>query len=238
MVRQARKVQPAAKSGSIVTQDDKTWQQTKSENTRGAILDAALECFYDIGYAGTTTEQIARKAGVSRGAMLHHFPSRFDLIRNAVAHLSAKRLALFEREEMRIQRNAEHTRVGEGIDSYWRQLKSKLFVVFHELQVAARTDPDLKKILIPAVSEFDRRWLEMVEGVFPDLSQSKNFLLGNFLTLFLLEGMAVNEFTRRPGKWTDILLSDLKRRLVSELYTDVSDVDRRTAKPRQRRKKT
>jgi AcrR family transcriptional regulator len=165
-----------------------------------------IDCFYDLGYAGTTTEQVARRAGVSRGAMLHHFPSRFDLIRNAVAHLSEKRLALFEREEMRIQANAEHTRVAEGIDSYWRQLKSKLFVVFHELQVAARTDPELKKIVIPAIAEFDERWLDMSERVFPDLSQSKNFLLINFLTLFLLEGMAVNEFTRRPGKWTDILL--------------------------------
>ena len=238
MVRQARKVRAAAKSRPMVAEADKTWQQTKSENTRGTILDAAIECFYDVGYAGTTTEQVARTAGVSRGAMLHHFPSRFDLIRNAVAHLNTKRLAMFEREEMRIQQNAEHTRVGEGIDAYWRQLNSKLFVVFHELQVAARTDPELKKILIPAIREFDEHWLEMVERVFPDLSQSKNFLLGNFLTLFLLEGMAVNEFTRRPGKWTGILLDDLKRRLVGEFYTDVVSVDRRTATPRQRRKKS
>lgn len=219
------------------TPDDKTWQQTKSENTRTAILEAAIDCFYDIGYSDTTTEQVARRAGVSRGAMLHHFGSRFDLIRGAVAHLNTKRLALFEREEMRIQRNAEHTRVGEGIDSYWRQLNTKLFVVFHELQVAARTDAELKRILIPAIREFDDRWLELVVRVFPDLALSKNFALGNFLTLFLLEGMAVNEFTRRTGKWTDIILKDLKHRLEKELYSDVAGVDRRTVKPRERTKK-
>ena len=212
--------------------NDKTWQQTKSENTRATILDAALECFYDLSYAGTTTDQIARKAGVSRGAMLHHFPSRFDLIRGAVAHLNAKRLALFERQESRIQRGAEHTRVAEGIDSYWKQLNSKLFVVFHELQVAARTDGELRKVLIPAITEFDARWLEMVERIFPDLTHSKNFHLGNFLTLFLLEGLAVNQFTRHPGKWTGIVLDDLKSRLADELYADVR-VDRRTA-PRRR----
>jgi AcrR family transcriptional regulator len=219
----------AARTGA----DGKTWQQTKSENTRSAILDAAIDCFHDVGYAATTTEQVARRAGVSRGAMLHHFSSRAELVASAVAHLNAKRLALFQREETRIQRNARHTRVAQGIDSYWRQLNSKLFVVFHELQVAARTDPNLERILAPAIAEFDRRWLEMVENVFPDLSQSRNFVLGNFLTLFLLEGMAVN-YLRRPGKWGKLLRDDLKRRLVDELFVDVTEVDRRTAKPRHR----
>ena len=167
--------------------------------------------------------------------MLHHFPSRFELVRSAVAHLNRKRLALFEREEMRIQKNAKQTRVAEGIDSYWRQLNTKLFVVFHELQVAARVDVELRKILVPAITEFDERWQDMVERVFPDLSQSHNFVLGNFLTLFLLEGMAVNDL-RRTGKWTDILLNDLKDRLVNDLYSDITEVDR-TAKPRQHRRK-
>jgi AcrR family transcriptional regulator len=225
---------PTTRTGRNPVDADQTWQQTKSQNTRTTILDAALDCFYDIGYAGTTTEQVATRAGVSRGAMLHHFRSRSDLIAAAVAHLSAKRLALFEREEMRVNRNAQHTRIAEGIDSYWRQLNTKLFVVFHELQVAARTDANLRKILIPAIREFDERWLELSESVFPDLSQSKNFVLGNFLTLFLLEGMAGN-YLRNPGKWRDALLEDLKKRLVNELFADVTALDRST-KPRHRRR--
>ena len=59
---------------------DKTWQQTKSENTRAAILEATLVCFYDLGYGATTTEKVAKRAGVSRGAMLHHFPSSPDIL--------------------------------------------------------------------------------------------------------------------------------------------------------------
>ena len=78
---------------------EKSWQQTKSENTRTAILDAALDCFYEIGYGNTTTEKVAKKAGVSRGAMLHHFPSRTALIRAAVMHLNQKRLQLYEETE-------------------------------------------------------------------------------------------------------------------------------------------
>ena len=69
---------------------EKTWQKTKSELTRTSILDAAVECFYELGYANTTTENIAQSAGVSRGAMLHPFPTRFVLIKAAVEHLNNK----------------------------------------------------------------------------------------------------------------------------------------------------
>ncbi len=224
--------QPKAHQKKRTKAPDRTWQQTKSAATRNLILDAALDCFYDLGYARTTTERVARKAGVSRGAMLHHFPSRFELIQAAVQHLSTQRLATFERAEMRIQRNAEHTNVGEGIEAYWRQLNSKPFVVFHELQVAARTDPDLRKALLPAVREFDARWVQLSSQVFPDLSHSRNFRLGNLITTFLLEGMAVNQFTRRPGKWVNIVLDDLKSRL-GELFEDVVGVKPRSTEPRQ-----
>jgi AcrR family transcriptional regulator len=228
------RARPTTRQRRASVEPDRTWQQTKSQNTRTTILDAAIDCFYDSGYAATTTEQVARRAGVSRGAMLHHFRSRSELIVATVAHLNAKRLVLFEREEMRVNRNAKHTRIAEGIDSYWRQLNTKLFVVFHELQVASRTDAALRKIMLPAIAQFDERWLEMSENVFPDLSQSKNFVLGNFLTLFLLEGMAGN-YLRNPGKWANALLDDLKKRLVNELFADVTGIDR-SAKPRHRRK--
>ena len=55
---------------SPASNSNKTWQQTKSKNTRNTILDAAIECFYKFGYNNTTTEKIAIEAGVSRGAML------------------------------------------------------------------------------------------------------------------------------------------------------------------------
>ena len=216
------------------TNGEPTWQQTKSAATRKAILDAALEDFYKVGYTHTTTEQVARRANVSRGAMLHHFPTRFDLIRGAVEHLNARRLMEFERAEMRIQKNVAHTQIEQGIDAYWRQLNSKWFVIFHELQVAARTDVELRRILVPAIRVFDERWLHMTERVFPDLSHSRNFFLGNFLTLFLLEGMAINQVTRKPGKWLEIVRADLKKRLVEDLFKDVAQIDRRGVAPRVR----
>jgi AcrR family transcriptional regulator len=198
----------------------KTWQQTKSELTRTAILDAAVECFYDLGYANTTTENIANAAGVSRGAMLHHFPTRFDLIRAAVEHLNARRLAMFAEEESRIQSGAEHSRIEEGIDAYWNQLNSPEFVVFQELKVAARTDKDLEKVLAPALNAFNAAWYKAVKQIFPDLALSEAFERTNYLTLYLLEGMAAARLGGGTKVPVDMMLSWLKRELRRS-YQDV-----------------
>jgi len=212
-----------------------TWQQTKSQNTRNTILDAALECFHRFGYNNTTTEKIAVEAGVSRGAMLHHFPSRADLIKAAVRHLNEKRLELFKREESTVQSNASHTRIDEGIDTYWAQLNTPYFVVFHELQIAARTDPELHAALVPAIEELDRAWAITVREVFPDLAQSPQILRANWLTLLLLEGMAANLHTRRLTKVSKDLLEWLKTELRRSFNDVLTSIDRGAAKKVKRR---
>lgn len=206
--------------------DDKTWQQTKSENTRTAILDAALDCFYETGYNNTTTEKVARKAGVSRGAMLHHFPSRKVLVSAAVMHLNRKRLALFEEVEMQINEDARHTRIGEGIEAFWLQLKTPLYTVFHELRVAARTDDDLREVMESSMATIERSWSEVTKRLFPDLHQSEEWVTANLVSSYLLEGMAMRGDT--DGLVPDRIVPWLKDRLV-EMFADVREVDRESA---------
>jgi len=205
---------------------DRTRQRAKSENTRTTILDAAIRCFYERGYNNTTTEKVAREAGVSRGAMLHHFPSRFDLIKASVNHLHQQRLELFEEQERQIQENAEHSLIEEGIENYWAQLHSPLFTVWNELRVAARTDADLNNILKPAAREFEAKFTKITASVFPDLALSEEFERANFLTAYLLEGMALNGVSR--GRKADMMVAWLKTQL-REMFADVTDIDRDTA---------
>ncbi len=212
----------------------KTWQQTKSENTRHAILDAAIRCLYEFGYNNTTTEKIAKEAGVSRGAMLHHFPSRAELMKSSVRHLNGQRIALYRREESDIQNGAEHSLVEEGIDAYWNQLNTPAFVVFHELQVAARTDPELREVMIPAIEEFDRLTLQATRELFPDLALSEEFMRANNLSLYLLEGLAANRFTRDLGPVADQLLGWLKKELRRSFQDVLTSLDRESAKRRTR----
>ena len=205
---------------------DKTWQQTKSENTRAAILEAALACFYDLGYGATTTEKVAKQAGVSRGAMLHHFPSRQHLVLEAVRHIYSKRLQIFKERELKVNEGAEHTRISEGIDAYWQQLQSPLFTVFHELSVAARTDDDLREAMAMEHQNLDKSWVKVAVRLFPDLAQSEDFETANLLTVCLLEGMANRGITsgKIPGKMIPLL-----KRQLSEMFADVRYVDRSIA---------
>ena len=64
----------AATTSKRPQRNEKGWQAEKSAMTRSAILEATIQCLLELGYANTTTALIANYAGVSRGAMMHHFP--------------------------------------------------------------------------------------------------------------------------------------------------------------------
>lgn len=206
-----------------------TWQQTKSQLTRTTILDAAVSVIYDMGYANTTTEAVARRAGVSRGAMLHHFPNRQQLVEATVLHINEQRLAMFAREESEVQRGAEYTRVEEGIDTMWRQLNTPVFIVFQELKVAARTDSQLAAVLVPALKAFDAQWLEATRQVFPDLALSESFSRANFLSKYILEGMAAERTIDGPPPPVDMMLDWLKRELRRSFGDVLGTVPRSSA---------
>ena len=86
----ADKSQPSKNTDPRV--EDVSWQAQKSAMTRDRILDAAINCFINLGYTNVTTAKVASTAGVSRGAMLHHFPSKTELIQAAVEYLHGKLL--------------------------------------------------------------------------------------------------------------------------------------------------
>jgi AcrR family transcriptional regulator len=58
---------------------------------RHALLEAAVDSLVELGFARTTTLEVQRRAGVSRGALLHHFPSKAELLVATIAHLAERR---------------------------------------------------------------------------------------------------------------------------------------------------
>src|SRR5690349_23905197 len=66
-------------------------QQQRRDETRGALLDAAVQSLNEVGFARTTTLEVQRRADVSRGALLNHFPSKAELLVAAVDHLAEMR---------------------------------------------------------------------------------------------------------------------------------------------------
>ncbi len=190
------------------------WQAQKSAATRNLIIEAAIRCFIELGYASTTTTRIAQMAGLSRGAMLHHFPSKIDIVRAAVDHLHAKRLKAFRNSIASIPGDADRVRL--GLRAYWKHVNHPMFVAFFELSVAARTDPELEAILGPAQTAFDAAWYQTALELFPEWqSDRKAFDVALELTRYVMEGMAVNFLTHERTKRDQQVLDYLEEQLRS-----------------------
>src|SRR3977135_1954938 len=71
-------------------------QAERSAATQARLLDATIECLVERGWAATSTTEVVRRAGVSRGAQVHHYPTKEDLVLAALDYLLERRLHAFE----------------------------------------------------------------------------------------------------------------------------------------------
>ena len=204
--------------------DQSGWQAQKSAMTRDTILDAALDCFITIGYASTTTAKIADRAKVSRGAMLHHFPSKTELIQAAVEYLHGKLLALYASSIEKVTHNLPvDERNRQGLQGYWKYLSSDLFTAYHELCVAGRTDPELQHILEDSIARFDANIAESNTLLFPEWSErGELFELAMDISKFVMEGMAVSQIVSQKEKRVQRMIEYLGDRL-EEIFHSVDE---------------
>ncbi len=132
-------------------------QASRREATRRRFLDAAVACLTERGYAATTVVEIQQRAGISRGALQHYWPSRAALIVDAVKALFDS-MAAHLRAEMRdrahqLERADAAQRIRVAIELLWASFDSALFRAELELWVAARHDAELR----PLVVDHDRQ---------------------------------------------------------------------------------
>jgi AcrR family transcriptional regulator len=138
-------------------------QAQRTAATRSALLEATVECLVSQGFDGTTTTEVAHRAGVSPGALLHHFPAKADLLCAAVGHLFELRQAEFRKAMANLEPGAD--RVEAGVDLLWSMFSGPTFVAWLELWIAARCDPALAE----AVVRLDREFIAASEAVFREL---------------------------------------------------------------------
>lgn len=186
-------------------------QQERTDETRRKLLDATVECLLEKGYSGTTTTLISSQAGVSRGAQLHHFPKKTDLVRAAVEHVFERRLEEFVFKMEQLPQGED--RVDSAIDLLWEAFSaSDSFYPSLELIVAARTDPDLAE----AVSAMSQKLRETVQRTFVELftGESSDERLPDSAPMFafaLLDGLALAHMARPDEEMTHEVLSTLKQ---------------------------
>lgn len=122
-------------------------QAERAATTRRRLLEATVACLNEHGYAGATSKAISERAGVSRGAQLHHFPTKADLVVATIEHVFNRSLHRF-REAMR-QVSAHDDRLSASIDLLWEAMSAEdTRHAWIELVVGTRPDPVLHQKVV------------------------------------------------------------------------------------------
>ena len=164
-------------------------QAQRRDEMRQLLLDAAVDSLVEHGFAGTTTLEVQRRAGVSRGALLHHFPSKAELLVATIGHLAGMRA-----RELKLRAAGLPTgpaRVDAALDLLWECFAGPLFQVSIELRAAARTEPELRRVLTAAERDIRERILHQAGAMMGrEVAARPGFEQAIDLTLHLMIGAA------------------------------------------------
>jgi AcrR family transcriptional regulator len=116
-------------------------QAQRSAEMRQRLLDATVACLIDYGYAATTTARVVEKAGVTKGAQLHHFPSKESMVIAAIDYLARQRAQAAIGKIGRVEDSDDPA--AAVLEFLWESHQGPMFVATVELWVAARTNPAL-----------------------------------------------------------------------------------------------
>ncbi|WP_243060566.1 TetR/AcrR family transcriptional regulator [Nocardioides sp. SR21] len=186
-------------------------QEERTRLMRARLLEATVDCLVERGFAGTSTTLVSERAGVSRGAQLHHFPTKNDLVVAAVEHLAAKRAEALVADAAKLPGGPRHTRA--VLQMLADHFTGPVFSAALELWVAARTDPTLLAAVSPLELRVGRETHRMtVELLGIDESQPGARELVQ-ATLDLVRGLGlantITDDTRRRARildrWADVL---------------------------------
>lgn len=181
--------------------------QMRSVLTRERLIAATLDQILEVGYHAATTHQIADRALVSRGALLHHFPMRADIVLAAME-------ALLDDGTRQIKTVAGELQDGkvtldDFVELLWQLFSGRFFYLSLEMITEARNDADLRERMIPVVKRFhdalDEIWTEFCDPRRRPPHQARIVLN---LTVCLVRGMGVQTVLRpEPGYYRELIES-------------------------------
>lgn len=190
--------------------------------TRAKIMEATVKCLAEFGYAATSTPLVAKLAKVSRGSLLHQFPTKVDLI-IAVAEYASYTRGAVVREHLTPYPDGPE-RFLRGVDAVWASLQRPEAIALMEVTVAARSDPELGARYPTFADDLDaalhRARVRMAENLgVPERVEEIDTLA--HLTRAALNGLAME--SAFIGRSTDealkvvALLKTMRQRLIDEL---------------------
>jgi AcrR family transcriptional regulator len=143
-------------------------QPERVEAMRNRLLDATIESLAATGYSGFSTNDVVRRAGVSRGALAHHFPVKADLIAAAGHRLIALRAAEFRQRFDEIP--PSRRTVAKALNVLWSFFDDPSFHALLELNIAARSDAELRIVMADESKQIADTTLEVFGEAFPEFA--------------------------------------------------------------------
>lgn len=192
-------------------------QKERAAAMRQKILDATLHCLAHDGYAGTTISRVIEVAQVSRGAPVHHFPSKDAMIAAAAEQLVRRIYIQLGKAIARLE--ASDDRLHELIYASWKEVfQHGEYAAMNELLQASRHDEALARILRQLWEAGLKVVCGSAEHYLESVSETGDVRQHMVLTQWLLRGMAEDLHLMSDKKvfdqflrlWTEMLAAHLK----------------------------
>jgi AcrR family transcriptional regulator len=196
-------------------------QAERSATTREALLDAAVDCLVERGFSATTTAEVTHRAGLSLGALVHHFPTKADLLTAAVGHVMQRRQAEFRKAMTDVDPGSDL--LDAAIELLWEAFNGQTFQAWVELWVAARTDPELAAAVRTLDGEFERNSQEIFRELFPPDDYPGAALVegGMRFAMSVMDGVALRGLVIQPIDAGPVeLLKTIARQLMERTDTE------------------
>ena len=172
--------------------------QPRSTITQGRILDAAVTALVEHGYAGASTLRIQEIAGVSRGRLLHHYPSRDDLLVAAVQHLASARVEAMAQTDT--WPTDPKKRISAAVNAMWSTYQQDYFWAATELWMGARHNDQIRNVLASEERTLYQKIRVAADAMFgPSLTTHPSYADVRELLNTSMRGVALTySFDRRP----------------------------------------
>jgi AcrR family transcriptional regulator len=168
-------------------------QAERRAATQAAVLDATIDCLVEYGYVNTTTTRIAERAGVSRGAQVHHFPTKAILVSEALARLARRRTELIRAQLRSLP--SDEAGYGALLDLIWEDHTGALFDATLEMWVAARTDAELRTEMLRVEREVTETLWTVAEERFGEIARTPEWREAVEVALATIRGLALLRIT-------------------------------------------
>jgi AcrR family transcriptional regulator len=182
----------------------RTPNSERTAATRAKILNATIECLSEVGYHNTSTVLVTERANVSRGAMLHHFPSKSDLILETFAHIRHLRAQAHTEALSPIQTDRE--KFLYLIDALWKTFHTPAGIARLEIMIGARCDPEVGPAFGQQHHHYMDLHLERVHRLGAALGIKNRKQVDAFVMLYIgaMRGLVIENFYPSTRVRTDI----------------------------------